>query len=93
MEERDELKSVHVDAFEGVALVIRRSDGKFFQGCGYGGPGRPVPYWTEDIAQAKSYRLPAYARKAAEKYGGKAGYAEADSEGLPRKWVGYPKET
>ena len=31
------------------ATVIRRSDGKFFQGCGYGGPGKPVPYWTDDV--------------------------------------------
>ena len=72
----------------GLAYVIRREDGKYFQGCGYGGPGHPVPYWTEDIRMATGYKIPAAAIKAAGRYGGHVGVATADSNGAPREWRG-----
>lgn len=36
-------------------FVIRRHDGEYFEGCGYGGPGHAVPYWTDEIRRAKQY--------------------------------------
>ena len=72
-----------------LAVVIRRSDGKFFQGCGYGGPGNPVPYWGSDIWKAKTYRTPAGAAAAMKRFGGSRGAAEADVEGRPVRWLGF----
>lgn len=69
--------------------VVRRGDGKYFQGCGYGGPGHPVPYWTEDVRKALSYRTVVGAAKAAKQHGGYAGAAAADSEGAPKEWLGF----
>lgn len=70
----------------GLVYVIRREDGKYFQGCGYGRPGHPVPYWTEDIRMATSYKTSAGAIKAARRYGGGSiGIATADSNGAPRE--------
>ena len=73
---------------ENKVIVIRREDGKYFQGCGYGGPGHSVPYWTEDIQMAAGYKVIAAAVKAAGRYGGHAGIATADSDGVPREWHG-----
>lgn len=70
--------------------VIRRSDGKYFQGCGYGGPGHPVPYWTERIWEAQTYRTTEGARKAAQKWGGWIGAADTrDNMPIPDRWLGF----
>ena len=70
-------------------IVIRRTDGKYFQGCGYGGPGNPVPYFTEDIHLAQVYKSPIGAQKAAKLYGGFRGAAELDEEGRAAQWLGF----
>lgn len=70
-------------------LVIRRQDGKYFQGCGYGGPGNPVPYWSEWIHDARVYRTEAGAVKAGKQYGGYAGRAVADAFEIPMRWEGF----
>ena len=54
-------------------VVIRRHDGKYFQGCGYGGPGNPVAYWSDRIWEAKVYKTEAGARKTAKQHGGYPG--------------------
>lgn len=69
------------------AYVIRRHDGKYFQGCGYGGPGNPVPYWTEDIREAQTYRSVPGARKAAQRWGGYVGLVEVDAAVI--RWLGF----
>ena len=56
-------------------VVIRRHDGKYFQGCGYGGPGNPVPYWSDRIFE--------------EQVGGYPGYAVADKFEIPMRWIGF----
>ena len=70
-------------------VVIRRHDGKYFQGCGYGGPGNPVPYWSDRIWEAKVYKTEAGARKTAKQVGGYPGYAVADKFEIPKHWVGF----
>ncbi len=70
-------------------FVIRRHDGEYFEGCGYGGPGHAVPYWTDEIRRAKQYTTEPGARNAARKYGGYIGIAETDTEGRPERWVGF----
>ena len=70
------------------ATVIRRSDGKYFQGCGYGGPGNPVPYWTEDVKMAQVYQTPTGAAGAAKRYGGHRGAVETDRGSVVR-WLGF----
>ena len=67
--------------------VVRRHDGKYFQGCGYGGPGHPVPYWTEEIRQANVYLSANGARNAAKRWGGFIGIAEGNGE--PERWIGF----
>lgn len=69
--------------------VVRRPDGKFFIGCGYGGRGNPVPYWSEDLTAAKCYKTPEGAADAANRFGGYAGKAEADGRGNPAEWFGF----
>ena len=69
--------------------VVRRPDGRYFIGCGYGGPGHPVPYWSEDLAAAKCYRTPKGAADAADRFGGYAGKAETDGHGTPAEWLGF----
>ena len=73
----------------GGVFIVRREDGEYFQGCGYGGPGNPVPYWSDEIRTAKSYRTPEGARNAAKRFGGYIGIAEADSDGVPVRWIGF----
>lgn len=70
------------------AVVIRRTDGKYFQGVGYGGPGNPVPYWVEDIRQAQIYMSPTGAAGAMKRYGGYRGAALVEA-GRPAEWLGY----
>ena len=67
--------------------VIRRYNGKYFLGCGYGGPGQPVPYWGEDIAEAKPYRTVKGAKKAAGTWGGHVGKAEITLNRI--RWAGF----
>ena len=69
-------------------IVIRRADGRYFQGCGYGGPGHPVPYWVEDIRQAQIYLGPTRAAGAAKRYGGYRGAALAEA-GRASEWLGF----
>jgi hypothetical protein len=38
-----------------MAYAIRRDDGLWFAGCGYGGAGNPVPYFDKDLSRAKLY--------------------------------------
>ena len=69
--------------------VIRRRDGQWFMGCGYGGAGSPVPYWTERPEQAKAYGTLEEAAAAAKRFGGWAGKAAADETGRPAEWLGH----
>ena len=71
--------------------VVRRHDGKYFAGCGYGGPGNPVPYWTERIWEAKVYKTTEGCLKAAKKLGAYAGMAETrdDLDAFPTRWIGF----
>ena len=69
--------------------AIRNAAGQWFMGCGYGGAGSPVPYWTEEMSQAKTYRTPEGAAKTAERFGGHAGKAEADDRGMAVGWLGF----
>jgi hypothetical protein len=70
--------------------VIRRRDGQYFQGCGYGGPGHPVPYWTDRICYAQAYKTVEGCMKAAKKLGAYAGAAEASEESrIPVAWLGF----
>lgn len=39
------------------AYAIRRDDGLWYVGCGYGGAGNPVPYFEQELKQAKLYTL------------------------------------
>ena len=70
-------------------VVIRRHDGKYFQGCRYGGPGNPVPYWSNRIREAKVYKTEAGAMKTAKQVGGYPGYAVADKFEIPMRWIGF----
>lgn len=70
------------------ATVIRRSDGKYFQGCGYGGPGHPVPYWTDDMKMAQVYKTPTGAAGAMKRYGGYRGAVETQ-DGRVVRWLGF----
>ena len=69
--------------------VIRRSDGQYFIGCGYGGPGHPVPYYMDDLKVAKAYKTAEGAAKAAKSYGGYVGVAELDEDGIAVRWIGF----
>lgn len=69
------------------ACVIRRNDGKYLEGCGYGGPGNPVPYWTDDVRMAKRYKMPEGTREAVRKFGGHRGVVEIDGKDV--KWLGF----
>lgn len=70
--------------------VIRRNDGKYFQGCGYAGPGNPVPYWTDRIWEAQAYRTTEGARKTAQRIGGYIGAADTtDNMPIPDRWLGF----
>lgn len=71
------------------AYGIRRSDGKYFIGCGYGGPGHPVPYWSGDLKAAKMYKTPEGAANAAGRFGGFAGKVRTDGHGAPENWEGF----
>ena len=74
------------------AYVVKRPEsGKYFLGCGYGGPGKPVPYYGEELDTAKIYHTAHGARQAAEKYGGCVGLAEIDGDEVPFRWVGWVK--
>ena len=70
-------------------IVIRRRDGKYYQGSGYGGPGHPVPYFTEDIRLAQVYKTLTGTQKAAKLCGGFRGAAELDEEGRAAQWLGF----
>ena len=70
-------------------IVIRRRDGQYFVGCGYGGPGNPVPYWDPDIRKAQVYKTPTGAQKAVKLTGGYRGAAELDGEGRAVRWLGF----
>lgn len=59
---------------------VLRKDGKYLSGVGYGGPGKPVPYWADDLGaasgkaakeeQVKIWKRLDAARDALEKFGG-----------------------
>jgi len=70
-------------------VVKRKEDDWYFLGCGYGGPGKPVPYFRDDIDTAKIYFTAHGARAAAAKYGGAVGCVEVDSDDIPFRWVGW----
>lgn len=70
-------------------VVKRKEDNWYFLGCGYGGPGKPVPYFRNELDAAKVYNTAHGARAAAEKYGGAVGLAEVDSDEVPFRWVGW----
>lgn len=72
---------------EQTAYVIRRFNGKYFEGCGYGGPGNPVPYWTEDVGDALVYKTVKGARKTAGTWGGHVGKVEITADGI--RWAGF----
>lgn len=72
------------------AYVVKQQEGgKYFQGCGYAGPGKPVPYFVADLDTAKIYHTAHGARAAAERYGGTVGLAEIDGDEVPFRWVGW----
>lgn len=70
-------------------IVIVRRDGQYFEGCGYGGPGHPVPYWDPDARNAQVYKTPSGAQKAAKKTGGYAAVVELDGDGRPVRFIGF----
>lgn len=63
---------------------VLKKDGKYLSGVGYGGAGRLVPYWTEDIRVAKTWRTYRGAWMAAEQYGGHAAEKPAETAKTPR---------
>jgi len=69
--------------------VIRGKDGKYFEGSGYGGPGHRVPYWDEDIRNAKTYETYKNARKAAKNIGGNVGLVILDEWNRATNWICY----
>ena len=69
--------------------VVRRADGTYFQGCGYGGIGSPVPYFGEELRRAKVYRTPKGALEAAKRFGGHAGAADVSERGEAVAWRGF----
>lgn len=75
-------------------VVRRKKDGLYFTGCGYGGPGKPVPYWHSEMRDAKLYKYPLKARAAAERFGGELGFVYVDKWcGEPTEWKGWIVET
>lgn len=72
--------------------VIRKQDGSYFMGCGYGGPKNPVPYFQHDLKQAKVYKTLPGAVKAAKNYGGYPGAAELNEWDEPVAWLGFMVE-
>lgn len=73
--------------------VRRKEDGLYFTGCGYAGPGKPVPYWHADLRDAKLYKYPLKARAAAARFGGALGFVYVDGYGRPTEWRGWIVET
>lgn len=72
--------------------IIRRHDGKYFEGNGYGGPGHAVPYWDEDVRNAKVYRSYRNAKAAARKNGGNVGLANVDEWDRATGWICFVVE-
>lgn len=70
-------------------VVKRKEDEWYFLGCGYAGPGKPVPYFRNELDAAKVYFTAHGARQAAEKYGGCVGLCEVDADEVPFRWVGW----
>ena len=70
-------------------VVKNPETGQYFTGCGYGGPGNPVPYFRSELKAAKVYKMPAPARKAAARFGGELGFVVLDQRGEPVEFKGY----
>ena len=75
--------------------VVRLDDAegaKYYVGNGYGGKGKPVPYFYLGMnPSTKLYKTRKGAEEAAEKFGGRVGMVEIPNEdmgGLP-VWLGY----
>lgn len=69
--------------------VVRKKDGRYYQGCGYGGPNNPVPYFFESLKNAKVYKTPLGAAKAAKSFGGFPGAVDLNENDVPQRWQGY----
>ena len=70
-------------------IVIRRSDGQYFLGCGYEGPGKLTGYWTDEIRRARVFMNPTQAYTVMRRHGGYRGAAELGSDGRPARWRGF----
>lgn len=63
-----------------VGYVLRR-DEAYLMAVGYAGPGRPIPYWTDELsgkAGAKVWKSLDAARGAMARYGGEVRAARMD---------------
>lgn len=70
-------------------FVLRRfGDGAFFEGCGYGGPGKPVPYFSQDMKDAKVFKTPGGARRAIKRgIDGAVGMVKLDTWDRAVEWL------
>lgn len=55
----------------------------YLTGVGYGAPGKPVPYGTTDIREAKVYKSERGVKQAQEKYGGTPVLVRVDENEVP----------
>ena len=65
----------------GRGYVVIRADGQLLAGFGYGGPGRPVAYWSDRKQDARIYRTAGGAAAAAERVGGSVRMVRLDYYG------------
>lgn len=72
----------------GRGYVVIREDGQVLAGFGYGGPGRPVAYWSERRADARIYRTAGGAAAAAERVGGSVRMVRLDYYGRMERDAG-----
>lgn len=72
----------------GRGYVVIRGDGHVLAGFGYGGPGKPVAYWSDRKADARIYRTAGGAAAAAERFGGTVRMVRLDYYGLMARDAG-----
>ncbi len=70
--ERPEEEAADLDPRGRERVFLLRKDGKFLSGVGYGGAGKPVPYWTEKREEAKTWKTISGIRGAEQRFRGEA---------------------
>ena len=74
-----------------VGFVLLR-DGAYLMAVAYGGPGKPVPYWTDELdggSGAKIWKSLDYARGAMVRYGGELRAVRMEKSGRLRLIDGW----